>query len=235
MARSVEGGSWENPSTIANVINCPEVRATATSYLRLMMWSPRCMSYLGPRDWLRWRALTRIDAAWGWKDPRSTFTLPLWLDLFPEAKIVHVTRHGVDVAESLRKRHVWGCRRLGLRFKLTKPVYLFHMRREPLMPSGHCVTLDGGFALWEEYMAEARRHVHALHERAFEVKYEDVLAEPKFHLAKLASFCGEDVLDGEMDKAVAGVRRERAYAYQTDPALQAYAEKMGGKLKAYGY
>lgn len=41
---------------------------------------------------------------WGWKDPRNSFTLPLWLNLFPKAKIIHVVRNGLDVAISLHKR-----------------------------------------------------------------------------------------------------------------------------------
>ena len=42
--------------------------------------------------------------AWGWKDPRTTLTLPIWLELFPEARVVHVVRNGVDVAASLFRR-----------------------------------------------------------------------------------------------------------------------------------
>ncbi|MDX1698195.1 MAG: sulfotransferase, partial [Thiohalobacterales bacterium] len=42
--------------------------------------------------------------AWGWKDPRNTFTAPLWAELFPGARIIHVCRNPVDVADSLRRR-----------------------------------------------------------------------------------------------------------------------------------
>ena len=38
---------------------------------------------------------------WGFKDPRNTFTLPYWLRLFPDARIIHIYRNGMDVAISL--------------------------------------------------------------------------------------------------------------------------------------
>ena len=40
----------------------------------------------------------------GWKDPRNTFTLDLWLKLFPNAKIINIMRHPLDVSQSLLVR-----------------------------------------------------------------------------------------------------------------------------------
>ncbi|MBW1793701.1 MAG: sulfotransferase [Deltaproteobacteria bacterium] len=47
---------------------------------------------------------------WGWKDPRTTLTLPLWLKLFPKARIIHVIRNGIDSALSLWRR----CKKAGV-------------------------------------------------------------------------------------------------------------------------
>lgn len=41
---------------------------------------------------------------WGWKDPRGSLTMPFWLDLLPEAKVVISLRNPLEVALSLRKR-----------------------------------------------------------------------------------------------------------------------------------
>ena len=41
---------------------------------------------------------------WGWKDPRSSLTLPFWLDLLPDARTVVCLRNPVEVALSLQKR-----------------------------------------------------------------------------------------------------------------------------------
>jgi hypothetical protein len=44
---------------------------------------------------------------WGIKDPRLCVLLPLYLDIFPDAKVVHIRRNPDDVAASLcrRKKH----------------------------------------------------------------------------------------------------------------------------------
>ncbi len=41
---------------------------------------------------------------WGWKDPRTCVTLPLFLDIFPRARLLHLVRNEDDVAESLASR-----------------------------------------------------------------------------------------------------------------------------------
>lgn len=41
---------------------------------------------------------------WGWKDPRTCVTLPLFLEIFPRARLLHIVRNEDDVAESLASR-----------------------------------------------------------------------------------------------------------------------------------
>jgi hypothetical protein len=63
------------------------------------------------RDWLaRYRALGYDGSGpWGFKDPRSCVLLPLYLAIFPGARVLHIVRDPDDVAASLshtRKRGV---------------------------------------------------------------------------------------------------------------------------------
>ena len=41
---------------------------------------------------------------WGWKDPRSSLTLPFWRTVVPDLKVVICVRHPHDVSYSLRRR-----------------------------------------------------------------------------------------------------------------------------------
>ena len=41
---------------------------------------------------------------WGWKDPRTSLTLPFWLNLIPSLKVLICVRSPLEVALSLRKR-----------------------------------------------------------------------------------------------------------------------------------
>lgn len=48
----------------------------------------------------------RGDRYWGWKDPRNSLTLPFWLELVPDAKVVVCLRNPLEVALSLQKRGI---------------------------------------------------------------------------------------------------------------------------------
>lgn len=42
---------------------------------------------------------------WGWKDPRNSLTLPFWISLLPEMKVVVCLRNPLEVARSLQERN----------------------------------------------------------------------------------------------------------------------------------
>jgi len=61
-------------------------------------------------DPLRMKArllIAGFDSAkvWGWKDPRSSLTLPFWQDLLPGLKTLIVVRNPLEVAYSMRERN----------------------------------------------------------------------------------------------------------------------------------
>lgn len=47
----------------------------------------------------------RGETVWGWKDPRNCLTLPVWLSIYPKARVLHVVRDGRAVALSLTERN----------------------------------------------------------------------------------------------------------------------------------
>jgi hypothetical protein len=232
------GGSWDNPQAIRYLLENKRVRAHVSDYIRRYLLStPRTISYLGWRGYIRHRSLFNLDIPWGWKSPMSTFTLPIWLDLMPDAKIIHIYRHGVDVANSLRQRNRSG-------WTLT-PFQRLYYKWPPLHAIRpkigefirlRCDSLEGGLTLWEEYVAEARSHVHALgEERALELKYETLLGEPEEALNKIIRFCGLPVSGEDLKRVGTLVRKERAYAYREKPDLRAFADRVPERLAGYGY
>jgi hypothetical protein len=44
------------------------------------------------------------ETVWGWKDPRNSLTLPVWLSIYPGARVLQVVRDGRAVALSLADR-----------------------------------------------------------------------------------------------------------------------------------
>ncbi|NLF39602.1 sulfotransferase [bacterium] len=231
------GGNWENPQPIRWLLGNPDIRLLAADYIRHVFRTPGIVSFLGWKRFLACRSLEAIGEPWGWKDPRNTFTLPLWLDLFPEAKVIHIFRHGVDVAQSLRTRQRAVSNPAAARalFEQRKPLYYLRRKASGFIAHMRCASLEGGFSLWEEYMREAQRHVQRLGVRAAEVRYEEFLERPVDHLRQLAPFCGLSATDAQIGQAAARIDTSRAFAYRADKELSAFAESVHERLEAFGY
>ena len=232
---SQSGGAWDNPEPIRHLLAYGELRRRVTDFLRHFAGSPQAISYLGAWRYLRHRSLLDLPFHWGWKDPRATFTLPLWLDLFPQARVLHVYRHGVDVAVSLRRRERGILAAKQCRERLHNILYTLRPERANFTSSARCATLQGGFALWEEHMAAARAVTGQRPAACLELRYEDVLAAPTPYLLSVAQFCGLDADRSAVDALVSGVRADRACAFAGDREAAAFAGSVADRLARYGY
>ena len=231
------GGAWDQPEPIRYLLENDEVRALAGDYIRSLMETPRVISFLGWRNYRRFRTPWNLDFPWGWKDPRNTYTLPLWLDLFPNARVIHIYRHGVDVASSLKLRTDRAITRAKVSHERRRKLRLYGLRlkRGGFTGSLRCTSLEGGFGLWESYLTEARKHVANLGERAVELKYEHFLSEPSESLTRLARFCELPVTRARTIEVAGYVKKERSYAYLKDPELRMFAKEKSEQLKVWGY
>ena len=223
------GGSWTRPLGFADVLADPEGRTLAADYLRTSLRLPRSAGFWGRR------ALRGWDGPWGWKDPRNTFTLPLWLELFPEARVLHVERHGLDVAESLVVRRRRALQRSRQRFRRRRALYRLVPKRGELLDTPRLASRDRALALWGEYMAEGRRRVAELGDRALSLRYEDLLQEPETELGRVAEFCGLPLDPAARDELTRTLDPGRAFAYRRSEELRRFAAEHAAELEAFGY
>ncbi len=98
------GATWDNPGPMRGFLENPDATALTVRCLHEDLAGRQVAAYQGKKLFGKHRGLAKFEVPWGWKDPRTIFTLPLWLKLFPEAKLVYIVRNGVDVASSLRMR-----------------------------------------------------------------------------------------------------------------------------------
>jgi len=229
------GATWDHPEPFKHLLENKEVRGMTEDHIRHVIQSLKTLEYLGWDRYVRYRGVRNLDAPWGWKDPRNTYTLPLWLDIFPDAKIIHIYRHGVDVANSLRVRQE-GVLKTGKETYLKRRRwYSLITKRGRFTDSVRCLTLEGGFSLWEEYMQEARRHVSALGDRAIEIRYEEFISDAAGMLKILARFCGLDADESMLNRIAAQAKPGRAYAYTSDRLLKDFAERVSPQLRKNHY
>lgn len=122
----------------------------------------------------KWPVPERSASFWGWKDPRNTLTLPLWLKLFPKARVIHVIRNGIDSSLSLWRR----CQKLGV-------------------GAPYCLDLNYCFDLWERYVNEGLRLRSLSEQRYYEIHYEHLLDDPLPQIRDLLTFVGMPIGYGE--------------------------------------
>lgn len=226
------GAEWDYPEPFHCLTEVPDIKAWIVGRLDCFLRSPRVMFYLGANRYVRWRTPFRLDRSWGWKEPRNTYTLPLWLELFPQAKVVHIYRHGVDVAQSLKVRAE---KQFSASQAKTFCMDWLKVRPPEATNTIRCLQLEGGFSLWEEYMAEARRHVDGLGEQAIEIQYEVFLENPVHGLDELVKFCDLTPAKQQVETVARRLHQDRSYGYRTVPNLVEFAERMSARLKAWGY
>jgi len=233
-------GGLENPATIKYLLGDEEARALFGKFIHYTMTTPRVVSFLGVSNYFKYRTPANLDIPWGWKDPRNTYTLPFWLDLFPDAKVIHIFRHPLDIVNSLRTRRERGLSRLKGRHSRWKPLYWFYLMEKFIRGKRVFVDLRGadleeGLLMWEEYIAEARAHVANLGDRAIEVKYEAFLQNPVDTLGELSEFCGLQTASSDLEKTACRVNESRGLAYLKDPELKAFSVRISDRLSEYGY
>ncbi len=224
--------NWDAPERFDDLLANPAVRAAAIDYLTLSVGSPRSINFLGPRRYVRNRGLHAVAEPWGFKDPRSTFTLPLWLEVFPDARILHVTRHGVDVAESLRVReHSFLTDKISS-YSAKRLRYRFVGARARISNGLSVLDLERGLSLWDGYVTRSKQHVQDLGDRALEFRYEDFLTSPREIGDQLLEFCG---LIPQESAWLDSIDPSRAFAFGKRAELREFAKANESMLLSHGY
>jgi sulfotransferase family protein len=153
----------------------------------------------------------RQPLSWGWKDPRNSLTLRFWLELFPEARIIHVRRDPEAVAASLHRRAInWAAGPpppplsplQRVRWWLAHPgetllragrkagiLAIPPAEPDPCLDRDYCRTLADRYV---RHCLEARTGA----QHCLEVWYEDLVEAPEQGARRLAAGAG---LSGDLD------------------------------------
>jgi hypothetical protein len=232
--------TWDNPDPISTFLDHSDAFDLTVRCLTDDLSSNRSREFLGRKRTRKSGSLAKYDQPWGWKDPRTIYTLPLWLKLFPGAKLVYIVRNGVDVASSLKVREVRELKRRREEFD-SKPASgdRSKLQRAGFKGSARCLTLDGGFSLWEQYVAKAEQTLAQIDNPRQVIRYESFLTDPAGPLTDLARFCGVTTDEKAVREAIGkvGVNATRANAFLADPVVSEFHGRVRGTrwMMHYGY
>jgi hypothetical protein len=230
------GAFWSEPMAAHFLLaEAQAQQQLAASVIEALGW--QLDNYAGSSAWGRiYKSVPSGELLpFGWKDPRNTFTLPVWKHVFPQLRAVHVVRHGVDVAASLARRHSQALR-AATREAVPPALTVIRDHALGILSSRRGWTLAEAFTMWEQYVEKARAECAALGERAFEVRYEALLTEPERVVPALAEFCRVPVpAPAKVAALLDGLERSRAFAFRPDPTLCEFAAAVRDVLARHGY
>lgn len=184
------------------------------------------------------RRARRQSGTWGFKDPKTTLTLPVWLARYPQARVVHIRRHGLDVALSLRQR---AQSRRSPEYIDDHPARLLRQgeRMGRALYDGRCANLAANLALWDQYLSLAQCYrEQCRYGRWHDIGYEDLLTSPE---ATLTPLCAALELPAPEPEQMMAFESSRALAWSrsSDPALKDWlsdqSEAVSARLGAHGY
>lgn len=184
------GGAWHNPQPFVKQIATAEGMRDCISYLRTNIERDfsRIFGYRSNPKGLWRRLRLKFGAPWGWKEPRTTLFVTAWLEIFPNARIIHVMRDSLAAAESIRERE--------LKFQAAGDA-----------PTGNLSDLYYCKELVETYLRAAEQVAESPNYYRFQL--EELRANPPAMLEQLANFCGLRPSTRHLANAAASIKTAR--------------------------
>jgi len=211
------GCNWENPFDFQSYITEQNL-SVSSAWLKRQLLKINSIELWGG-DWFRLRSSLRTGAdKWLLKDPRLSITFPVWANLFPNAKILHIKRHGVDVAESLRVR--------------ANKLYPSTNNIKKLPRGLRVRELQHGLKLWDYYESSCDRIVQNASDKemCLSIRYEDLLLDTDETVRKISGFLGVCLEHGEEQ-----FQSNRAYSFRSSDELVNFAVCNEQVLQKHGY
>ena len=225
------GADWARPAAVEELIDYEPARNQVEEYLKTRIMSSSSKKFSGRA---MKNGLLDLDCKWGWKDPRNGPALPLWKTIWPEMKVIHVIRHGVDVASSLHSRSLKNWVEDESRFKKWMKLYKWKDSNSPIRRGQRAATLSHALEFWAEQM-EVEKNVVKTCENILEIRYEELLVNPEIILKKIWSYIGIEINEELLMEIQEMVDSSRAFAFRNDQTLNDFAKENIETLEKFGY
>ena len=195
--------------------------------------SDKRKQYLGKYS-SKYKTIKALDFPYGWKDPKNSFTIDFWKQVFLDPKVIHIYRNPIDSVSSyierdleLKKKFEWNWKK-----KLKRDLLIsknFHQ-------NFRLTSIEEGYDLWEEYVSKALSLKNDC-ENYIEIKYEEFLEQPFENLQKLAKFSGMNVNDEKIKNEIQNIKKERAFAFLSNEKYYSIYQTLKEKplMKQLGY
>ncbi|MCD4653834.1 sulfotransferase [bacterium] len=171
------GATWSYINPICEAMESNEFVSNQVKMIKTHLFdSMQIEHFFIPEHWIKLQDGKVFN--WGWKDPRTTITFPIWLKIFPKARFLSVKRNGIDVAISLHRRAL----KHNQLWKRFSPIHNYSKRMFALK---ECLNL------WAEHLEFELKKQSLIPDGNFlEIEYENLLTNPVSMLKNILEFAG---------------------------------------------
>ena len=141
---------------------------------------------------------------WGLKDPRMVITLPMWLKIFEDPKIIYIKRSPADIAHSLSSRH---------QELVAKGVFPAKgdFKKGRIKFTQRCGSFEGAldFALEQIAFVDSMIEGGTL-KGHLEFGYDELVHDPLFQLSRVSRYLGREFARADLLSAASLPRQKPA-------------------------
>ena len=213
------GASWDCPENFNYISN--DFKTLMVEIVKSRLKSFRLKKYLGTSKY----SFNDPDFIRGWKDPRNTFTIDVWKEIFHKPKIIHIYRNPVDVISSLAKREKSKIpvTKNRTRTGIKKRIYGYCFPTKRLFHhSFKSLYLSANFDLWKTYVNKSYSVSREDDTEILHISYEDLLEKPEVIINDIIEFCNLKTGEGSFGKLLQTIDKTRKFAFINDMKLVAF-------------
>ena len=214
---SINSSSWDNPSSFLDSINTDNFKIN-TKKLGLIINGKSNFKYFGLKNIIINKNFFTYNNLWGWKDPRNIFTLPFWFELFPNSKVIIVSRHPFDVVNSLLKREKNNIKNDKNNISKYYPYFLitfFRLSNFSNRSSLLIKNFDDGINLYIKYFDESKRLLDKYKKNIKIVRYEDLITNKVESINEVLQFLNIKSIN-KNNKFLETINEDRAFNFRLD-------------------
>ena len=204
------GAAWFSVGNLLKTGATKHQKESIELYLQLINSKKFLKSFLGNLE----ISDVASDYSWGWKDPRNTMLIDIITAIFPGAKIIHIYRNPIDVANSLRVRET----RLISNGRLKWYYYIFRnyiQRRYYIQRAPELVDINCGIKLWYDYVAKAFKYKNNI----LHIRYETLLETPPDVFKSICTFLNLKVENSKISDICKLINHSRKFSFTKNKSL----------------
>jgi len=229
---SLLGSSWDSPKVFDKINK--EIREDIVSQLRTIITSRANTLYFGWSKIIKKDSFSDITQPWGWKDPRNTFTVDIWREVFPKLKTIHIIRHPIDTSVSLMERQRKEVELDIKRKKNSSNIIkaLLSISHTNYNSSMILNSHQDCFDLIELYYDQI---IRTQSNQNIIIRFEDILSNPEVEMISLLEHCGISVNSEKLNQILSSIDTSRKYAYRKKESLIELEQPSQGLIDKMGY